>query len=515
MNRVVHINLGGYAFTMDDDAYDHLSAYLQTLHRHFRGTEGADEIIADIEARLAELFRESLGTRSIVIMHDVQEAIAVMGTPEDFGAEANEGTAATASEPLIRTGKRLFRDTENKVLAGVCSGIAAYFGITDPVWVRLLFAIVILSGGFGFPLYFIFWAIMPEAKTAADRLAMHGEPINVSNISRVVKEEIGNLSEKVSELNKEFTGKDQGEAIHKAFERGSTAFAAVASTGATLLAGLLAKVSTFAVIIILLVFAALWFGIIGGMIFGYPYLGFLFPGQEMTTAFGSISFLFVIGLPLIGMALALARMVFRTRVSTPWKVGLVSVWMLSIIGLFSAASQLGYQFSAYSRVPQDINVESLQGPEVQLSITDPISSEQGGQFFNGKMQIDRNALRWQNTDLRIYHSDNGQWRLVERRYGRGASVVEAENLAKEVLGNPTISQNRIELPGSSTIRRGQKWRAQEVVYELYIPEGASVRFDTGTKDLVSSVDIAEDGQYDFWAENQVSWQMTPLGLAAK
>lgn len=514
MNRVVHINLGGYAFTMDDDAYDHLSAYLQTLQRHFRGTEGADEIIADIEARLAELFRESLGSsRSIVVMHDVEEAIAVMGTPEDFGAESGDHT--TQGEPFIRTGKRLFRDTENKVMAGVCSGIAAYFGITDPVWVRLFFAIIFLSGGFGFPLYFILWAIMPEAKTAADRLAMHGEPINVSNISRMVKEEIGNLSEKVSELNKEFTGKDQGEAIHKAFERGSTAFAAAASTGATLLATILAKISTFAVIIILLVFAAVWFGIIGGLIFGYPYLGFLFPGQEMTTTLGSLSLLFAIGLPLVGMALAMARMVFRTRVSTAWKVGLMSAWFLSVIGLFGTGSKLAYQFSAYSRVPQDLNVEALKGQEVRLSVVNPISHENGGQFFNGKMQIDEEAIRWQNADLRIYHSDNGQWRLVERRYGRGVSVAEAETLAKEVLGTPQITDNHIELPGSSVIRRGQKWRAQEVVYELYVPEGATIRFDPGTKDLVSSVDIAEDGQYDFWAENQVNWQMTPLGLASK
>lgn len=212
MNKVFHINLGGYPFTIDEDAYEHLDAYLDAIHGHFRLTDGYEEITADIEARLAELFRESRGDRPIVNLHDVQSAIAVMGRPEDFGAEPIDDSETSGRErestaSSYRTGKRLFRDSEDQVLAGVCSGIAAYFGVQDPIWIRLLFVLVVVSGGIGIPLYIILWAIMPEAKTAGDRLAMRGEPINVSNISRIIQEEFVHLSTKVSELSEEFSGK--------------------------------------------------------------------------------------------------------------------------------------------------------------------------------------------------------------------------------------------------------------------------------------------------------------------
>ncbi|MDX1667102.1 MAG: PspC domain-containing protein [Saprospiraceae bacterium] len=203
MNKVYNINLGGYPFTIDEDAYDHLQNYLDTIHHHFRQSEGYEEITSDIEARLAELFREELDQRSIVSMEDVKKAIAIMGTPEDFGAETTfdqEPGGQHGAGSSYQTGKRLFRDPEDEVLGGVCSGIAAYFGIDDPVWVRLAFVVLALSGGFGVPIYVILWAILPPAKTASDRLSMRGEPINVSNIGRIIEEEIRHFSSKVSEL---------------------------------------------------------------------------------------------------------------------------------------------------------------------------------------------------------------------------------------------------------------------------------------------------------------------------
>ncbi len=219
MNKVIHINLGGMPFIIDEDAYEALRDYLAAIHSHFRNSEGYEEITADIEARLAELFRESMGHRQIVTMKDVQEAIRIMGTPEVFEAEgesAAEGDAAPSgkqdagAQPRWRTGRRLFRDPDDQVLGGVCSGLAAYLGIEDPIWVRLAFVLFTLSGGFGIPLYIILWIIVPEAKTASDRLAMRGEPINVSNIGKIIEEEMSQLSKRVSEFAEELGKEDWG-----------------------------------------------------------------------------------------------------------------------------------------------------------------------------------------------------------------------------------------------------------------------------------------------------------------
>ncbi len=222
MNKVFNINLGGYPFTIDEDAFEHLSAYLKTIHHHFRDFEGYEEITSDIEARMAELFQEGLEGRPIVTLKDVDAAIGIMGTPEDFGADPVEdyGEEATATARGTRqqrqqrqrstgykTGRRLFRNGEDEVVGGVCSGVAAYFGIEDPLWVRLACVLLVISGGFGIPAYLILWAIVPKAETASDRLAMRGEPINVSNIGKVVEEELEYFSERVSEWGEELGSK--------------------------------------------------------------------------------------------------------------------------------------------------------------------------------------------------------------------------------------------------------------------------------------------------------------------
>lgn len=209
MNKVFNINLGGYPFTIDIDAYEHLSGYLKTIHSHFKRSEGYEEITSDIETRIAELFQESLGNHSIVTIKMVRDAIIVMGTPEEFGAEPadNFSTSTSGAETKSRnrshhykTGKRLFRDTEDQVVGGVCSGIAAYFGISDPIWVRVFFILFSISGGFGIPAYIILWAILPEAKTSSDRLAMRGDDINVSNIAKIIEEEVEHITDRISEM---------------------------------------------------------------------------------------------------------------------------------------------------------------------------------------------------------------------------------------------------------------------------------------------------------------------------
>ncbi|MFK7808062.1 MAG: PspC domain-containing protein [Saprospiraceae bacterium] len=216
MNKVFNINLGGYPFTIDEDAYEHLNQYLDAIHRHFKKSEGYEDITTDIEDRMAELFQDLRDGRPIVTLKTVKSAIDTMGTPEEFGAEAVEASTSTEykkEEPRakrdygINPGKRLFRNPDDQVVRGVCSGIAAYFGVADPLWIRLGFVLLVLTGGFGIPLYLILWGVLPKAQTSADRLAMRGEPINVSNIAKTVEEEMDTLSEKLSDLSEEFTSK--------------------------------------------------------------------------------------------------------------------------------------------------------------------------------------------------------------------------------------------------------------------------------------------------------------------
>ena len=163
--------------------------------------------------RMAELFQEHLRGKSIISMKEVDEVVSVMGRPEDFGADPIEGNATyrrkekNGKSSGIHTGKKLFRDPDDKKLAGVCSGIAAYFGIEDPIWIRLIF-LGLLFAGMGVIAYIDLWALVPEAQTAGDRLSMRGEPSTVENIAKVVEEELSDLGQKLNKWSKDLGKKN-------------------------------------------------------------------------------------------------------------------------------------------------------------------------------------------------------------------------------------------------------------------------------------------------------------------
>jgi phage shock protein PspC (stress-responsive transcriptional regulator) len=208
MNKIININLGGMPFVIDDDAYEYMSNYLSSIRNHFAFSSSKDEIMYDIEMRMAELFQEKLKSRQIITQTELDAVIRVLGKPEDFGGEPLDDTASDFRErrtsgssdyQYIKPGKRLFRDKENKVVGGVCAGISAYLGIQDPIWVRIAFGLLLPVFGSGFMAYMFLMIAVPYAKTSSDKLAMTGEPINIDNIAKKVEEEIDEIGKKLND----------------------------------------------------------------------------------------------------------------------------------------------------------------------------------------------------------------------------------------------------------------------------------------------------------------------------
>ena len=168
MKKIININLSGRVIPIEDSAYEKLQAYIETLRRYFSNEEGRDEIINDIESRIAELMNEKIrkGADSITDA-DVDEIITSMGRPEDFEAAERETIAASAqqrasSEEPYTTKKRgrLYRDSSDKILGGVASGLANYLDI-DPAVMRILMLLFVFTAGFGILLYIILWIVLP------------------------------------------------------------------------------------------------------------------------------------------------------------------------------------------------------------------------------------------------------------------------------------------------------------------------------------------------------------------
>ncbi|MGB1033279.1 MAG: PspC domain-containing protein, partial [Flavobacteriales bacterium] len=164
MKKTITVNIGGYAFTIEEDAYQSLLTYLKTIESFFQIEEGGDEILSDIEARIAELFNERLGEgRQVVEEEDVVEIKLIMGEPEQyapFDTEEPEPASESADHKKYERSKnrKFYRDTEDELIGGVCSGLSHYLG-WDPIWLRGIFIGTVIAGFAGIPLYIILWIL--------------------------------------------------------------------------------------------------------------------------------------------------------------------------------------------------------------------------------------------------------------------------------------------------------------------------------------------------------------------
>ena len=192
MKKTFTINISGTVFHIEEDAYEVLQRYLVNLKNHFGTSEEGKEILADIESRIAEIFIEkSESKQAVVTIEMVNEAIAIMGSPEDFNdeEEIESEEQAQATEEAKRK-RRLYRDPDHRVIGGVCGGMGAYFNM-DPVVLRIIFAVLFFATfPAGLIAYIVLWIAVPKAKNTAQRLEMRGQEATVKNIEKSIKEEM-------------------------------------------------------------------------------------------------------------------------------------------------------------------------------------------------------------------------------------------------------------------------------------------------------------------------------------
>jgi len=205
MDKVEKVSIGGYAFTLETAAYAATQSYLDELTRYYKDRDGGPEIMEGIEDRFAELLLERTGAAGVATLADINAVKDILGRPEQLEEEPK--AKPETEEPSKR---RLFRDVENKMIGGVCSGLAAYFN-TDVAPIRIIWtvmALVFLFGGFGWHwwhwesssllfvvAYLILWICIPAAKTVRQRWQMRGESGTVNEISRTVSNGIREVGE--------------------------------------------------------------------------------------------------------------------------------------------------------------------------------------------------------------------------------------------------------------------------------------------------------------------------------
>ena len=189
-------------FHIEEDAYEHLRGYLRQIEANLGNSEDNQDILNDIESRIAELLKERLGeNREVVTNPDIEEVIKTIGNPEEIG-EAGKEDSSSKQEGRARSGysyarKRLYRNPDSRVLGGVCGGIGAYFN-TDPVIVRVIFVLAFLGFGVGLLIYLILWIVVPIAQTQAEKSEMRGEQFTFSDIGKNIKDEFQNVRNRMN-----------------------------------------------------------------------------------------------------------------------------------------------------------------------------------------------------------------------------------------------------------------------------------------------------------------------------
>ena len=527
MNKTITSNIAGYVFHIDENAFDKLDAYLNTIRSYFKDSQGKDEIIADIEARLAEMLQERIGdVKQVVTLDDVNHVIQIMGRPEAF-LEDDPDTAAWTEQKSEQSSnsapRRLFRDPDNRVIGGVCAGVTNYLGLGDPIWLRLALVISFFFFGTGFLLYLILWIIIPEAVTTADKLQMRGENVTVSNIEKKVNEELETVKNKWNDLNSNSSGARRvGNALHRAV---------------TLVGSILIMFLSFLGKII--GFCLMFAGIIGFLSLltiplGLPTIisidndGVIsstlvqeilqnIVGGPGTMAMVMLSAILVSGVPLLFMVYIGSKLLFRYKgLNKGIPLSLMGLWIIGIVMSFAVGSTIASDFTS-----EGTNTETVDLPTVadsKKAITLALNHELGedepvseAEIFDLELMTAGNSTKlYGKPELDIKMAKTTEPKLIIKRQARAKRKQDAMERASKIDYSFVATDTSILFNGYFEIPEDELWRTQEVKLELHLPVGYSVYLSDELRKIIYDIDNVTN-TYDGDMVGR-RWMMTSSGL---
>ena len=570
MKQVININFQGRVVPIEVTAFDLLKAYTESLNRHFTNEEGKEEIINDIESRIGELFQERLNNGATCITDDdVNAVIKSMGRPEDF--ETTDETTANPRSGSTEQGayqsggqttmhKRLFRDEENKVLGGVCAGVANYFGI-DTTLVRIIFVLSgigffayillwafvpsnsgtmiggirkklyrdgddkILAGvcsGIGnyfginhwipralfllpflsfifrwghwgmmdFPhflrigfspgalvIYIILWLVIPEAVTTAEKLEMKGEKVDMNSIRESVKEEMKGFQQRAEKFGKEAKtyaqekGKVMGAEISGVAKRGGSSLGDI-------------------IVLMLRIFAYFIVGCVGfGLVMGLFGLGIaafgLFPlkdfiineGWQNAYAWGTL--IFFIAVPVIGIITWIIRKLAKARGNSKMiRLSFISLWVIGWVSAILLVSSLGREFSHSNKMitEQELALSNPKINKLEITCANAFEKYNRNRWFRLEpfLGLEEDTAYIKNFYIRIVKSPSDSFRVTMIKMADGRTREIAERNAGLIQFGGVQQDSLLHLDRGIAINSTDKFRNQRVVLNVYVPVGKHV-----------------------------------------
>ncbi|MBE0673844.1 MAG: PspC domain-containing protein [Bacteroidales bacterium] len=512
MKKTININIAGIVFQIDDDAFEKLRSYLQEVNNRFRRIQGGSEALEDFEARVAEILQGRRGITGIVTLEDVDEIISVMGRPEDIDDGYDD---EPENEPVSTGQRRLYRNPDETIIAGVGGGIGAYLNV-DPVWIRLLFILFTVFYGFGFFVYIALWIALPVANDEPRKRELYGSRYSSSTYS-------GRRSRKGTHNGSRPAGSDAAERVGGALNE---IFRAIGRLIVVAFRIILIFIGTSLIIMgfafLALVIIALFFNygpwLPDSMATESLYFSDIMPLIVTPSVIPWVAILSMVllALPLIALIYWGIKMIFRFRA----RDGVVSIialviWILAAVSLTMILFHEGISFAESGRETTRIELTSAnnslflgQGNELRES-----DYEKKIRFA----PMDEDFWFYTTPEGKIYcsamvniHSTTEEEAYAEvKKYGHGTSTRIAMEKAGRLEYNYSFSNDSLIVDSFFGLPDKSRWNGSMVKVNIYLPEGTRIFIDENIEPVIANAPVYPHRTWDLGGK---WWTMTENGL---
>ncbi len=506
MNKTVNINIGGLIFHIDEDAFQKLTRYFDAIRRSLSNSSGHEEIMKDIEMRVAELFSErQKSDKHVINLKDVDEVVKVMGQPEDYRIDDDGSEAKSGSFTASPRRKKLYRDKDKGLIGGVCTGLGHYFGV-DSIWIKILFILFVWAGGSGILAYIILWIITPKAVTTTEKLEMTGEPVTISNIEKKVREEFESVSNKIKNADYDKMGNQVKATAENAGNKIGDAFSAIFGAFAKVLGALIVVFSSIMLLSICIgsVFLMFSSSLPENTIFNHIQTPI---GLETPLWVQGILLLFAAGIPVFFiLILGLKLLVTKLKsIGSVAKYSLLGLWIIAVGIVISLgvkeASQIAYDGKEVKK--EVLNINPTDTLFIKFKNNDFYSKNynEHKDLWLTQDENNKEVIYSNNVTIEIMRTDEALPYLQIEKLAHGKSPAEAKKRAEKIKFDYKIQGNQLILDNYLLTEVGNKFRDQHVELFIYLPKGTLVKPDNSLENYDRSSNDSFDIQYS--SENYV------------
>nr|WP_199157895.1 PspC domain-containing protein [Pedobacter sp. ASV2] len=526
MEKTIIINIGNTIIHIEESAYELLKAYLAEVKQHFANHADDLEIVTDIENRIVELLTEQLEEqkKQVVDLANVNFVIGQMGRVQDFDT-VEEGE----EEPVMNTNyqyhaeKKLYRDMDDRVVAGVCSGIAHYVNI-EAKWVRLGTFLIACIGGFGLLVYALLWIIMPKAKSRLEKMEMKGEPANLQGFQKNLDEELEAVRDRLKEVNAHAQPifARFGLVIGEFFEWLARF---ISGTGKVIFKLIALFIVVFGILFLisLIISAAAFLGFYDGNAYDYFPLSIINYGYRDILLLSAFTVLFV---PILALVLFSIRVAFNKQaINKTLSYGLLIVWLagVAITGYYTA--KISSEFKEHAEIIQTTDLKTLPLYAIDIdksmlfSREDSVSFHIGPDSFKDRKVLDNpedNPFRApKNIRINIEKSESGKTSLTQTYTSQGKTFKIALQNAQNIAYSYTINDNVLMFSPRLQLKKNVNWRAQEVSLTLKVPVGTKLVLKQDAYRYINNFYAWSCNDNQNNSDDFSTWIMTDEGLKCK